>query len=169
VLPLGYAVKAPTCPSPSFKDRPTVWGFHGSSWSNREELLKPLLAIGPHNYKMIQEFQGKDMSSPEEYQQMLLKSQCVPIPRGNHVETFRLYEALEHGAVPLYVRTADRSDEVYWPWLRSHLHLMEIGSWDKVPAILELFRKYPEKAEQYRTGLLDQWTQWKAECRTYFP
>ena len=169
VMPLGYAVKAPICPSPSFKDRPMVWGFHGSSWSNREELLKPLLSIGPNNYKMIQEFQGKDMSSPQEYQQMLLQSQCVPIPRGNHVETFRLYEALEHGAVPLYVRTADRSDEVYWPWLRSHLHLMEIASWDKVPVILELFRKFPEKAEQYRTGLLDQWARWKAECKTYFP
>jgi hypothetical protein len=60
-------------------------------------------------------------------------------------------------------------DRDYWTWLRGHLHLLEISSWDKLPAILELFRKNPEKAEQYRAGLLAEWAAWKMECRTYFP
>jgi hypothetical protein len=170
VLPLGYAAQPPPCLSiPAFEERPFVWGFHGSNWSNREELLKPLMAVEPHSCKFTTEFQGKDSTGPKEYQQMLLESQCVPIPRGNNAETFRLYEALEHGAIPLYVRLESGIDREYWTWLRSHLHLIEIESWNKVPAILELFHKNPEKAEQYRAGLLEQWAKWKAECKTYFP
>ena len=107
------------------------------------------------------------MSGPKEYQQVLLKSQFVPVPRGNNAETFRLYEALDHGAIPLYVRT--EGDEVYWSWLRTHLNLLELSSWDQVPMVLELFRKFPEKGEGYRTGLLNQWAKWRAECATYFP
>jgi alpha(1,3/1,4) fucosyltransferase len=169
VLPLGWAAAPPTESVLPFEMRPFVWGFHGTSWSNREQLMKPLMAVEPHSCKFIPEFQHKSMSGPGEYRNMLLQSQCVPIPRGNHAETFRLYEALEHGAIPFYVRLEGGIDREYWSWLRKHLHLMEIASWDKLPAILELFRKYPEKAEAYRAGLLDQWTKWKEECRTYFP
>jgi len=171
VFPLGYVVQPPPTNVivPEFKDRPFVWGFHGSNWANREELMKPLMGVGPNSCKFTGDFQNKEMSGPQEYQQMLLQSQCVPVPRGVHVETFRLYETLEHGAIPLYVRREGGEDREYWAWLKGHLHLMEIGSWDKLPTILELFRKYPEKAEQYRAGLLKQWAAWKEECRTYFP
>jgi len=169
VLPLGWAVGGPMESVLPFEMRPFVWGFHGTSWLNREQLMMPLMTVKPHSCKFIPEFQHKTMSGPAEYKKVLSLSQCVPIPRGNHAETFRLYEALEHGAIPFYVRLEGGVDREYWNWLRKHLHLMEIASWDKLPAILELFRKYPEKAEAYRTGLLDQWTKWKEECRTYFP
>jgi hypothetical protein len=115
----------------------------------------------------IPEFQHATMTQPKEYQQMLLKSQCIPVPRGNNTETFRLYEALEHGAIPLYVRT--EGDDIYWAWLKGRLTLLEIRSWNEVPRVLELFRKSPEKAEQYRAGLLAQWAKWKEECRGHFP
>jgi hypothetical protein len=107
------------------------------------------------------------MTGPKEYQEMLLKSQFVPVPRGNHAETFRLYEALDYGAIPLYVRT--QGDDVYWSWLRSHLTLLELTTWDQVPKVLELFRAFPKKGEEYRAGLLDQWAKWRTECATYFP
>jgi len=167
VLPLGPGTQLPSTPTPSFSERPFVWGFHGTNWSNREALLKPLLAFHPHLCHWTPEFKHKTMTGPKEYQQMLLKSQFVPVPRGNNVETFRLYEALDHGAIPLYVRT--EGDEVYWSWLRTHLNLLELISWDQVPTVLELFRKFPEKGEGYRTGLLNQWAKWRAECATYFP
>jgi len=166
VMPLGWA-QGPPSSIPSFSGRPYVWGFHGSSWGHREALLQPLQTIHPNFCKFITEFQSKDKTKAYEYQQMLLQSQCVPIPPGQNAETFRLYEALEHGAIPLYVRS--EGDSVYWLWLRTHLHLLEIQTWDKVPAILELFRKNPEKAEQYRMGLLTEWAKWKGECKTYFP
>ena len=169
VLPLGPAVRpAPSLsPLPTFAERPLAWGFHGSLWKGREGLLAPLKRIEPNACKFIPEFGHGSASKPEAYRDLLLKSQCVPCPRGNHVETFRLYEALEYGAIPIYVRS--EGDREHWAWLRSHLHLIEISSWDRVPTILELFRKSPEKAEKYRTGLLAEWAVWKAECKTYFP
>jgi GR25 family glycosyltransferase involved in LPS biosynthesis len=169
VLPLGWAVPPPSSTPPPVRDRPNVWGFHGSSWADRETLLKPLMSVTPHTCRFITGFQSKDKTNTYEYQQMLLKSQCVPVPRGNHAETFRLYEALEHGAIPFYVRLEGGLDRDHWNWLRGHLHLLEISSWDKLPAILELFRKNPEKAEVYRAGLLVEWAAWKTECKTYFP
>ena len=129
--------------------------------------MKPLMQVEPHSCKFISGFQHNSMSGPTEYRKMLLESQCVPIPSGNNAETFRLYEALEHGAIPFYVRK--EGDRDFWMWLRKHLSLIEIGSWDKLPAILELFRKNPEKGEAYRAGLLAQWAKWKEECKTYFP
>jgi hypothetical protein len=170
ILPLGPGlgtVSSATESIPSFSERPFVWGFHGTNWFNREALLKPLMSFNPHLCHWIPDFKHKTMSGPKEYQQMLLKSQFVPVPRGNHAETFRLYEALEHGAIPIYVRS--EGDEVYWYWLRGHLSLLELASWDHVPKVLDFFRKSPAQAEKYRTGLLDEWTKWKTECKTYFP
>jgi hypothetical protein len=167
ILPLGSGTQLPSTPTPSFSERPFVWGFHGTKWFNREALLKPLLPFNPHLCHWIPEFKHKTMTGPKEYQQMLLKSQFVPVPRGNNMETFRLYEALDHGAIPLYVRT--EGDEVYWYWMRGHLSLLELTSWDQVPKVLEFFKKFPDQGEKYRTGLLEQWAKWRAECATYFP
>ena len=167
VLPLGPATSKPSGPVPSFSERTHVWGFHGTNWFDRETLLKPLLTFTPHEVHWTPDFKHTTMTGPKKYQEMLLKSQFVPVPRGNHAETFRLYEALDHGAIPLYVRTA--GDDVYWSWLRRHLNLLELTSWNQVPKVLELFRTFPKKGEQYRAGLLDQWTKWRAECATYFP
>jgi GR25 family glycosyltransferase involved in LPS biosynthesis len=167
VLPLGPATARPVGPVSSFSERTHVWGFHGTNWFDRETLLKPLLAFTPHEVHWTPDFKHTTMTGPKEYQEMLLKSQFVPIPRGNHAETFRLYEALDYGAIPLYVRT--QGDDVYWSWLRSHLTLLELTSWNQVPKVLELFQKFPEKGEQYRAGLLDQWAKWRTECATYFP
>jgi hypothetical protein len=100
-----------------------------------------------------------------EYSQLLLNSKYVPVPRGNHCETFRLYEALEHGCIPLYVRTP--GDELYWNWLREHIELVELSSWDAAATLVAHLEANPAKAEMYRLGLSKQWKMWKLECGQY--
>jgi hypothetical protein len=102
----------------------------------------------------------------QDYQVLLANSKVVPVPTGMNSETFRLYEALEHGCIPLYVRC--EGDDLFWNWLRRHLTLMEVKTWAQGAKVLELFRSSPEKAEQYRVGLLKQWNQWKDELRSFF-
>ena len=97
---------------------------------------------------------------------MLLKSKFAPVPRGNHAETFRLWEALEHGSIPLYVRSMN--DDAFLNWLRTNLFLMEIASWEQAVKVIGFFLANPDKAERYRTGILDQWTTWKESLKQLF-
>jgi len=162
VLPLGWAKPNSVSPLPTFSERELVWGFHGADWNGgRKALLAPLQSVLPNECLFQDGF-----NRPSDYSTMLLKSKFVPVPRGNHVETFRLYEALEHGSIPLYVRTA--GDATFWNWLRPNLFLMEIASWEQAVKVMTFFLANPAKAEQYRTGLLDQWSKWKESLKQLF-
>uniref|UniRef100_A0A6C0K141 Alpha-(1,3)-fucosyltransferase FucT N-terminal domain-containing protein n=1 Tax=viral metagenome TaxID=1070528 RepID=A0A6C0K141_9ZZZZ len=160
VLPLGFAIPC-SSPIPSFSERPLVWGFHGFDWNDRKEMLAPLQKLEPKEC-LFQE--GFNASS--DYSAMLLKSKFAPVPRGHHVETFRLWEALEHGSIPLYVRSA--GDGAYWNWLKSNLSLMEIRDWAGAVKVIGFFLANGDKAERYRTGILEQWSQWKGLLKQLF-
>ena len=160
VIPLGFATPPLTQPIPSWSSRSLVWSFHGTAWFHREAQLKPLLTVEPHSLHLTPGWKHPSATSPADWQTLLLESKFVPVPRGNHFETFRLYEALEHGAIPLYVRT--EGDDVYWAWLVSHLSLEELKDWSEVPAFMA---RVPSS---YPTKLFEQWAAWKEECRGMF-
>ena len=165
VIPLGYATTKGDTGKP-FTQRTLEWSFHGSKGVSREALLSPLKAFQPHNCHFIPEFMDKSATPFPEYQALLTETKVVPVPGGMNPETFRLYEALDHGCIPLYVRC--EGDTMFWNWLRTHLSLMEVKTWAQGAKVLELFRANPQKAEQYRLGLLKEWTRWKEELRSLF-
>jgi hypothetical protein len=106
------------------------------------------------------------MTPPAEYSRLLLQSRFVPVPRGNNCETFRLYEALEHGCIPLYVRT--EGDTSYWQWLRRHLTLVELPDWTSAARLVRHLETAPDAAEAYRRGLMAEWAKWKEACKKAF-
>ena len=165
VIPLGFATSKGDVGKP-YKQRTLEWSFHGSKGLSREGLLAPLKAFEPYECRFIPQFMDKSATPFQDYQVLLANSKIVPVPSGMNPETFRLYEALEHGCIPLYVRC--EGDTLFWNWLRIHLSLMEVKTWAQGAKVLELFRSSPEKAEQYRMGLLKQWTEWKKECAKVF-
>jgi hypothetical protein len=167
VIPLGYVIGASGAPQKTFQERTLEWSFHGSDeGATREKVLAPLKAFEPHSFRLIPQFMDKSATPPKEYQELMANSKIVPVPGGMNPETFRLYEALENGAIPLYVRL--EGDSLIWNWLRTHLQLMEVKTWTQGAKVLELFRQHPEKGEQYRTGLQQQWLKWKEELRKVF-
>jgi hypothetical protein len=165
IIPLGFATSKGGVGKP-FAQRTLEWSFHGSKGNTREALLAPLKAFEPHECRFIPQFMDKSATSFQDYQALLAESKIVPVPGGMNPETFRLYEALEHGCIPLYVRC--EGDTLFWNWLRMHLQIMEVKTWAQGAKVLELFCSNPEKAEQYRMGLLKQWTEWKQECAKLF-
>jgi hypothetical protein len=160
VIPLGFATPPLARRVPAWPSRSLVWSFHGTAWFNRESQLKPLLKVEPHSLHLTPGWKHPSATSPADWQALLLDSKFAPVPRGNHFETFRLYEALEHGAIPLYVRT--EGDDVYWNWLVSHLSLEELKDWSEVPAFMA------RMPSSYPTKLFEQWAAWKEECRGMF-
>jgi monoamine oxidase len=65
--------------------------------------------IDEHKLVLMDQWNSPKMIGREETLAILLNSWCVPCPAGNNVETFRLYEALEAGAVPIIVQEAINS------------------------------------------------------------
>ena len=143
----------------AFSNRDLIWSFHGTNWFNREYQIEPLKKLVPNNYHFTSGWLSPEMSDENKYCDILSNSKFCPILRGNHFETYRLYEALELGTIPLYIRT--RGDAVYWKWISEHLGLLEIKTWDAAYKTVEFFIKCPEHGEQYRTGIMKKWTEWK--------
>ena len=167
VIPLGFATPPLTQPIPAWSSRSLTWSFHGTAWFNREAQLKPLEAVTPHSLHLTPGWKHPSSTPPSEWQKILLNSKFVPVPRGNHFETFRLYEALEHGAIPLYVRT--EGDDEFWAWITQHLTLMELKNWSEAITLMDLFTSKDNKYELlYYECLLGQWAAWKKDCSAPF-
>ncbi len=161
-LPLGYAqgmhdelVKEQT------KD--LIWSFEGTGWFNRGEKLAELDNLKPNHKVLHGDWNSPGQKSRKEYAKLIARSKFIPIVRGNHFETFRMYECLEAGSVPIYVR--EPGDEVYWNWLTAKIKLANIPSWSVAAKYIKHFVANPTDAERYRKGLVDQWTDWKDELR----
>lgn len=167
LLPLGFAAAHAAASTPAFQARELVWSFHGTRWFDRPQQLASLetSALQPYSLKFQDAFLDPSMTPKKEFSALLLRSKFAPIPRGNNCETFRLYEGLEHGCIPLYVRTP--GDDLYWNWLTEHLELVELRSWNAAASLVDHLCKNPAKAEMYRQGLCKQWNQWKLDCKLF--
>ena len=163
-IPLGFArgVSKNRVVGGVLKDRPYVWSFHGTNWFNRKQLLEPLMDVVPHSCKWLPEFMDAATITPaKEYQKLLSETQFVPVPAGNHPETYRLYEALENGCIPVYVRS--EGDDVFWTWICRWLPLRPLASWSEAVAWMNTVDQ-----EEYRRRLLDAWASWKTIARLAF-
>lgn len=111
-LPLGYARSQPI--RETFKtasERAYLWAFMGKLVGSRHEMLQQLSSIEP-NFTLNKIMDGgttlKQLSKTE-YHDVLADSVFAPAPMGNvALESYRLYEALENGAVPLVERRWSR-------------------------------------------------------------
>jgi GR25 family glycosyltransferase involved in LPS biosynthesis len=158
-VPLGYHHKA--VENKTFSERELVWSFHGNEWFGRAEHLKTIEGFAPFNCHLIQEWASPKMTTESHYLRVLTNSKLCPILRGNNFETYRLYEALEAGAIPFYVRTD--GDSGFWNFITSKLPLVHIDSWDKVQTFISSLLSNPIGAEEYRKKLLAAWMRWKSE------
>ena len=165
ILPLGFAAPVQAY-NPNA--RTLLWSFHGTEWFGRRDALQHLQEkrFEPYSLHFIPSWKHTSTTSNETWSDVLSKTLFVPVPRGNNPETFRLYEALEHGCIPLYVRSV--GDEPFWNWIQEHLTLMEIPSWNDAADLLQMFLNNPTKMASYRTDLLQEWDQLKRKGRAMF-
>jgi hypothetical protein len=175
ILPLGYNGEA-RCSSvgkssasvPLTLPQEFIWSFHGTNWFGRDKMLQPLMDLQPYSLKYCKYFMDKNTITPaQEYTDILCNSIFVPTPRGNNPETFRLYEALEYGRIPLYVRSD--GDDDYWNWLKSWLTpLLEIPTWEMAKVVMIKLMENPEHVEQYASLLHSKWNEFKLKASCFF-
>jgi glycosyl transferase family 25 len=140
-----------------------VWSFYGTNWKDRQKLLEPLLSIEPSKHGFFEEWMDKKQLSEEEYAQICKDSYFIPVPRGQNVETFRFWEALESGAIPLYVRS--EGDEEYFKFISSKLPVLSIESWEKATDFIKSLVSNENTLRHYRTTMQQRWKEWKDELK----
>jgi hypothetical protein len=162
-LPLGYAQGMHKELVATVRTKDLIWSFEGTGWFDRGRKLAALDDLKPNHKVLHGDWNSPTQKSRAEYAKLIARSRFVPIVRGNHFETFRMYETLEAGAVPIYVR--EEGDDMYWNWLTSKIKLANITSWDLASKYIRHFLVNPSDEERYRKGLVEQWNAWKAELR----
>jgi hypothetical protein len=162
-IPLGPY--QPTKSVRELKDRKLIWSFYGTGWNDREAKLEGLKAIQPNTYNFFKTWMDSQQLDSKTYSEVCLNSIFMPCPPGQNVETFRFYEALEHGVIPLYVR---HGEDIHFEFMAKHLPLVVLDSWDAVQKALIVFLQKPELLQEYRSKLLAAWADWKAELKQSF-
>ena len=168
IIPLGFHWAIHNCnpavhtPRPPFRE--LVWSFAGTGWAGRKEKLRHLEAIpGDHKLVFTDEWNSPSMLGREEMLSILLNSWFVPCPLGNNGETFRIYEALEAGAVPIVVQEEGMED--YFTFIGRYLPLMLATSWEHAAQLVYTLRSQPELYEKYRLQLLEAWENCKLRTK----
>lgn len=168
VIPLGFHWAIPHgqpnihTPRPPFRE--FVWSFVGTAWANRKEKLAPLNAIpGDKKVVFMDNWNSPSMLGREENLSILLNSWFVACPAGNNSETYRLYEALEAGAVPIIVNEEGMED--YFTFIGRYLPLVIATSWEHAAQLIYTLRSQPEIYEKHRLQLLEAWENCKLHTK----
>ena len=167
VLPLGYAKdrQGNGEATPVFTERPNLWSFAGSlDRPKRAEALQCLRKVGPHIEKTAEKWGDPNLSA-EEYKALLRSSKFVPCFAGSHsAESFRMYEALEHGAIPIYVPsdTGIQGCKDEWKEVLGQHPFLGFPSWEKAAELLPLFLKQADAMEKHRQACVTWWKTKKA-------
>ena len=160
-IPLGYHHRVTA--QKTMEERKWLWSFHGTDWFERGKQLEAFQPYVPHSCHLQPEWNHSSGTPSAEYVKILGNSQFCPILKGNHMETFRLYEALEAGTLPLFGPTISPS---YLEWIKKHVDVSAIYDWTSI----ESMTMPMETKEKARVEIVRQWKIWKESiqksCRT---
>ncbi len=168
-IPLGYKTKfwadSPSKKSKKSSERQYFASFAGQlSKSGRKEMAEHMRKLGHFFVHETSFFGSADALPVDQYRDLLMDSVFAPCPKGFvNVDTFRLYEALEAGAIPI----VEKGPSDYYEHLfQGKYPFFAIDQWDEVGTLLnEGFLSDPERIEQKRQECIDWWKKSKEELR----
>jgi hypothetical protein len=170
VFPLGPAKgrSAHGLPaSPTFAERANLWSFAGSmDRPTRSTALDALREVKPHREQTMEKWGDRLALESEAYCEMLRNTQFVPCMKGSAaLESFRMYEALEHGAIPFYIPSESQNcaDEIQAMYGSSPI--LSIPSWKEASSVLPTLASNPSVMEEHRQKLQTWWRSQKDALR----
>ena len=173
IIPLGYhwALGRGGCESPLMKTprlpfRSHVWSFFGTAWRQRDEKLQPLERLQPHRLSLLNAWNGPNSIGREEYLSTLLDTMFVPCPGGQNMETYRFYEALECGCIPIVVK--EENDSLFTKMIMANMEFLIVSSWEEAALLIAQLMENKTVLENYRANLLIAWQRWKERLTVEF-
>jgi len=166
VLPLGYhrsfekPIENPLERTPQIPFRTKTWSFFGTNWNSREEILAPLQQFEKNNVMLFNSWNDVKNLGEKEYLSYMLDTIFVPCIGGNNAETFRFYEALECGCVPILVE--DNSSKSFCDYIKQYIPITTLSSWNQASVLINQLLNDKQTLELYRFSLLQGYRSMKA-------
>lgn len=83
--------------------------------SNRKKIINKFQHIGHHKIHECSGWMSKDRLNNKDYVNLLKNSDITLCPRGNfNIDSFRIYEAMEHGSIPLIEKFNQNQPQDYF-------------------------------------------------------
>lgn len=168
VIPLGYREAPPSLELRLAGARRYVWSFSGEvNKSSRPDMLAALARLQPSF--LVRSDKHADgtpidrILGREEYYDVLCNSTFAPCPMGNvNIESFRLYESLECGAIPLVEK---RPFLDYYRGLFGEHPIPTVRRWSEAACFIERAIREPSRLEALQRECLDWWRTFKTDLR----
>ncbi len=166
-IPLGYKNEFwRNCSNKQIADafhRKYTWSFAGQiKKSTRESMASNMRKVPGYFLHEIESFNGPNSLPIGEYRDILLQTLFVPCPMGfTNLDSFRLYEALECGCLPIVEKTP--SD--YFANLLGKYPFISVNSWEEAPGRIEDLLANPECLEQIRKDCYEWWMNYKSSLK----
>jgi Exostosin family len=148
---------------PDIYNRPYLWSFIGQVKSNRVDMLYSLKRLtAPHFTYFNSSFNGNDCLSTQQYEEVMLKTIFAPCPMGwCNQDSFRVYEALEAGCIPIVEKGKDN----YFNEAYNNPPLIIMDDWKNVCFSIADLMKDPFKLELKRKECFDFWVGQKKKVK----
>lgn len=169
---LGYKRNLSThCLSIPTDERSTLWSFAGTPHGERALILDLFKDLRPNETHTCSGFGADDGISTEDYASMLNDSQFALCPVGQEsADTFRIYEALEAGCIPVTITNSDQFDirPSYWHGVfygETKLPFIVEQTWESAKAkMTEVIANY--EVSKMQKNCIDFWNKWKTVWRS---
>lgn len=141
-----------------------LWSFVGQVQNKfREECVKVLRTLPDGFLQEVELFggNGKNGMDYQQYLDIMCQSKFVICPSGSMTaDSFRVYEAIECGAIPIADRRSPRDSERfhYWDSVFEDHNIFDIYDWKSLPSFLSLNFLSPEKNNLWWTEYKDELT-----------
>jgi GR25 family glycosyltransferase involved in LPS biosynthesis len=153
-IPLGYHWSSKAMKETALENRLYRWSFTGTDWKQRSKQLEPLLAIDQHLVKFFPDWNDPGQLNKDHYLELLQNTIFVPCPEGNNVETYRLYEALECGCIPVFTKLPKVLEDSGIPFIKKE-------SWAQVAELIQYFIENPSNMADYHKNIMIAWSNYK--------
>ena len=155
-IPLGYH-QQPSQSHKTFEEREMVWSFHGTDWFERSTQLREFVSFVPYSCHLQPNWNHPTATKEKLYLSLMGNSKFCPVLKGQNPETFRLYEALESGTLPVTTIT----DVAYLAWIEEKLGLSSLYDWTHPSIVLGS----NTVTEETRLEVGRRWNVWKQEIK----
>lgn len=144
---------------PGIEQRSKLWSFLGeANKSSRVEMIEALTPLRPSLVHCTDRGQFKPMGT-EDYMQVLRDSIFVPCPMGNvNLDSFRVYEALQCGAIPVLERRATLD---YFTQMMGSHPLPTFADWNQAARFMAGLRDDPQALNSLQAKCIQWWLDYK--------
>jgi hypothetical protein len=156
-MPLGYksGFERPLAAPKTTTQRQYLWSFAGDAKKlTRNKMLDAMSALDGGFRHLTQGFGTDDALGTAAYRALLDDTVIVPCPSGwSNLETFRVYEALEAGCIPIVEK---RPSFDYFTRLLGPHPMPAVADWNEAPALVGQL-KSADGLETLRARCFDWW------------